>query len=245
MSSPITIARRGFLGRAAAVLAGASVATPVAVTAAFAKAEEHPLLLEAGQRLDGLVEAYTAATARLAEATALARTLVPDVPEEIVAYSHFWSGCTYEVRDVDDKPLSSGLVAYADGKTWPAPPKKIIDSTGLRSLIKAGRIQCDGRTSFGKAVKRKIALAERYENERARALERSELPEAREAAFFASKAIDDLAREVAVIEPKTHAGAVVFARVLVAYAAIEDGGNRHHGVMILGKPLAEAVARLA
>ncbi|MCK1507198.1 hypothetical protein [Bradyrhizobium sp. 18] len=245
MSNPITIARRGFLGRAAAVLAGASVATPVALTGALAAAEEHPLLIQAGRRLEGLVETYQAATARLAQATALARSLVPDVPEEIVAYSHFWGGCTYEVRDVDDKPLSSGVVVDADGKTWPVRPKKIIDSTGLRNLIKAGRIQCDGRTSFGKAVKRKIALAEQYENERARALERSGLPEAREAAFFASMAIDDLTREVTAIEPKTQAGAVVLARVLVAYVAIEDGSNRHHGAMILGKRLAEAIARLA
>lgn len=34
--------------------------------------------------------------------------------------------------------------------------------------------------------------------------------------------------------------------MLCAYVETEDyTGNRHHGVMILGKPLAEAVARLA
>ncbi|MET4283583.1 hypothetical protein [Bradyrhizobium sp. LA6.12] len=245
MSSPTLIARRGFLGRAAAVLAGASATTPVMLTAALAAPEEHPALLDAGRRLSALVDAFTAAQAKLAEAKTLARSFAPDVPEEIVCYSNFWGGCSYEVRDVDDEPLSSGLVADANGKTWPARPKKIIDSTALKNLIKVGQIRCDGRTSFGKAVKRKIALAERYESERAEAIERSGLREAMEASFLASMAIDGLASEVAAIEPRTQAGAVVLARVLCAYVSTEDRDTSHHGVMLLGKSLAEAVARLA
>ncbi|UEM13669.1 hypothetical protein J4G43_004935 [Bradyrhizobium barranii subsp. barranii] len=247
MSTPIAIGRRSFLGRAAAVLAGASATTPVMLTAALAAPEEDPLLVDAGRRLGGLVDAFAAAQAKLAEAKALARSLVPDVPEEIVCYSStFWAGCSYELRDVDDSPLPGGFVVDSDGYSRAARPKKIIDSTSLKNLIKDGVIHCDGRTSFGKAVKRKIALAERYESDRAAAIERSGLPEAYEAAFFASQAIDDLAREVAAIEPKTSAGVAVLARVLCAYVETEEySGNRHHGAMILGKPLAEAVARLA
>ncbi|GMO40827.1 hypothetical protein [Bradyrhizobium sp. TM233] len=245
MSSPVKIGRRGFLGRAAGVLAGASAATPIALTAALAAPEEHPALLDAGRHLDGLVEAHTAATARLAKAKALAQSLVPEPPEEIVCYSHFWAGCSYELRDVDDNPLPRGFVVDGDGKSRAARPKKIVDATALKNQIKAGIIHCDGRTSFGKAVKRMIELAERYESERAAVIERSGLPEARGAAFLASQAIDDLARAVASIEPKTQAGAVVLARVLCAYVSTEDGSNRHQGVLILGKPLAEAVARLA
>lgn len=51
-----------------------------------------------------------------------------------------------------------------------------------------------------------IAAAEQYESDRAAAIERSGLPEAQEAAFLTSQAIDNLAREVAAIEPKTSAG---------------------------------------
>ncbi|MET4117844.1 hypothetical protein ABIB85_004472 [Bradyrhizobium sp. JR1.5] len=202
--------------RAAAVLAGASVAAAIPLTAALAAPEEHPALLDAGRRLDGLVDAFTAAQPKLAAAKDLARSLVPDVPEEIVCHSHFWGGCAYEVRDVDDTPLSSGVVVDADGKARPARPTMIIHSTGLRKLIKDGQIRCDGRTGFGKQVKRIIAAAERYDGDRAAAIERSGLRDAQEALYSAYRAIDDLAREVAAIEPKTGAGAVVLARVLCA-----------------------------
>ncbi|MBR0916452.1 hypothetical protein AB7008_37280 [Bradyrhizobium sp. 521_C7_N1_3] len=201
-------------------------------------------LLDAGRRLDGLIEEFKAAAARLADATALARTRVPDVPEEIVCDSREWSDCWYDYCDVDGKDFPTETYVDDHGKTKWRPRLKFVDADRLRAFAK--EIRCDGRTAFGKRVKRMIAAAEQYESDRAAAIERSGLPEAQEAAFLTSQAIDNLAREVAAIEPKTSAGPLYWRACSAPMSRLRDyTGNRHHGVMILGKPLAEAVARLA
>jgi tellurite resistance protein len=90
-----------------------------------------------------------------------------------------------------------------------------------------------------------MAREQQYEADRTSAIDAAGLPDAIERPFWASQEIDDLARKAADIKPRTFAGAIIMARALCAYAETEAySGNRQWGVMILGKPLAEAVARL-
>ncbi|MBR0750524.1 hypothetical protein JQ582_42270 [Bradyrhizobium japonicum] len=93
-------------------------------------------LLDAGRRLDGLVEEFKAAAARLADATALARTLVPDVPEEIVCDSREWSDCWYDYCDVDGKDFPTETYVDDHGKTKWRPRLKFVDADRLRAFAK-------------------------------------------------------------------------------------------------------------
>jgi len=249
MSQPITIARRGFLGRTVAALAAATTANVAAIATtrpAGAALSELPELIDAGQRLDVLRAEWMAADAARLAARAIAESTVPPVPEEIVCKGAFWAGCTEEETDVEGKSLPAILIKNEDGTARIHElPKWIVRSAALREQTTNGRIYCDGRTKFGKKVKRMIAVAERYETERAAAIEKSGLTEATTRLNFAWVEIDRLAREVAEMQPRTIAGAAVMARALSAYVETESySGNGKWGAMILGQPLAEAVARL-
>lgn len=248
MNQPLTIGRRGFLGRTVAALAAAGTANVAAIAAtrpAAAAIAELPELVDAGRRLEALRAEWQAADAARLAARAIAESIVPGVPEEIVCNGTFWAGCTEEETDVEGKRLPTVLFTDEDGRTRGTVPRRIASSYGLRRAIDEGRLHCDGRTSFGKRVKRMIATAEQFEADTVAALERSGLEAATRRAHFAAQAIDTLAREVADMQPQTIAGAAIMARALCAYVETEScTGNVRWGVMILGAPIAEAVARL-
>jgi hypothetical protein len=249
MSEVLSIGRRGFLGRTVAALAAATTANVAALATtrpAAAAITELPELIDAGQRLEAALAEWRAADAARLAARAIAESTVPPVPDEIICKAaHFWAGCAEEETDVEGKRLPVVLFTDEDGKTRGRTPRRIIQADALRQQVEDGRIYCDGRTRFGKTVKRIIAMAERYEAERTAAIEKSGLPDAIVRAFLASQAIDKIAREVADMQPQTFAGTSIMARVLCAYVETEAySGNRQWGAMILGKPLAEAVARL-
>jgi hypothetical protein len=75
-------------------------------------------------------------------------------------------------------------------------------------------------------------------------IERSGLNDHLERVYITATRLQEIAREVAEIEPLTMAGAAIQARALCAYAAAEDGHDKCWSTMILGLPLARSVARL-
>jgi hypothetical protein len=100
---------------------------------------------------------------------------------------------------------------------------------------------------FGKKVVRLIDTAERYEAERAAAIEQSGLPEAMTRHWEAAYEIEKLAYEASELEPRTMAGALVQARVLAAYAEVEIvvGHYRGRSGQLVGLALAQSIARLS
>lgn len=246
MSAPLAIGRRGFLGRTVAALAaaGAVNVTAIAATRPDQSVTELPELIDAGQRLDGLLIDWRAAQASRLEARALAERLVPPVPDEIVCRGPMWAACTEEVTDVEGKQLGLVFVTDESGKKRVIPPQQIIDATALRRQIEGGRIYCDGRTKFGKRVKRMIAVAEQYEAERAAAIERSGIDVHIERCTITAMRIQAIARDVAELEPLTMLGASVQARALVAWAEAHDNYDKGWAQLVLGVPLARSIARL-
>jgi hypothetical protein len=110
-----------------------------------------------------------------------------------------------------------------------------------------GNLYCDRRTTFGKKVVRLIELAEKYEAERAAAIEQSGLREAMARHWEAAYEIEKLAYETVEIEPQTMAGALIQARALTAYAEaeIEVGHYRGRSGQLVGLALAQSIARLS
>jgi hypothetical protein len=100
------------------------------------------------------------------------------------------------------------------------------------------------RTKFGKRMRGLVEIAKKYEDERLAVIERSGLNDHLERVRLAALALQELAREVAEIEPLTMAGAAIQARALCAYAAAEDGYDKCWSKLILGLPLAQSIARL-
>jgi len=239
LSTPPTntpTSRRGFLGRtvAAFAAAGAANVTAMAATRPAATAPgEHPDLVAAGQRLVVLQAEYQEADALRSNAIAVANALAPRVPDEIVVRGPqclFWACCTDELRDIEGKIVERGV--------------HIIDSRMLTERIDKGYVTADGRTKFGKKCRSLIAIAQKYEAERDAAIEQSRLQEHQARVYWAGYEIKKLAREVAEIEPQTIAGVAVLARFQCAFEALEEDREKGHSAMILGPPMARAVARL-
>jgi hypothetical protein len=106
MANVTSIARRAFLGRTVAALAAAGAAnvTAIAATRPAAVVTERPQLIDAGLRLDALQAEWQAAQALRLEARAVAESLVPPVPDEIVYYGAPMLGIERQ-RDVEGRPI--------------------------------------------------------------------------------------------------------------------------------------------
>ena len=93
-------------------------------------------------------------------------------------------------------------------------------------------------------MRRQIEVAKKYEAERLAVIERSGLNDHLERVFRAATGLQELAREVAELEPLTMAGVAIQARALCAYTAAEDDHDKRWAQLILGLPLAQSIARL-
>ena len=92
-----------------------------------------------------------------------------------------------------------------------------------------------------------IEAAEKYETERAAAIEQSDSPDAMQRHWEAACEIEKLAYEACDIEPQTMAGALIQARALTAYAEaeIEVGHYRGRAGQLAGLALAQSLTRLS
>lgn len=227
-----TMGRRGFLGRTVAALAAAGAANVTAIAgtrAAVATVTEHPELLDAGRRLDALAAEWQTAQALRLEARAVAESLVPTVPDEIIQHGPPIPG-TERQCDVEGHPLNDRPYIY--------------DSVALQSAIDDGSIYAPKRSKFGKKMRAVVEIAKKYETERLAAIDRSGLNDHLERVHITAMRLQEIAREVAEIEPLTMAGAAVQARALCAYADAESGYDKCWAKLILGVPLARSIARL-
>jgi len=169
---------------------------------------EDPALVDAGQRPDALHAEWQTANTLRAEARAIAEKLCQPIPEEIVCEGSFWAGCTETETDIEGNKVRQA--------------REILDSANTLRQIEIGGLHCDGRTTFGKKLKRMIETAKSYEAAREAAIEKSGFFDHRERAVMAGIELGNLAHEVAEIEPRTMAGVAVQARALCAYAEAED-----------------------
>ena len=74
-------------------------------------------------------------------------------------------------------------------------PRRIFDSKSTKAAIERGNLYCNRRTKFGKQLAKLIETAERYEAERAAAIERSGLDDAKARHWEAAYEIEKLAYE--------------------------------------------------
>jgi hypothetical protein len=242
--------RRSFLRRAVTALAaGAAVnATAIVATrpaAAGALVQEDPAIVALGERIEPLLVAYRNAAEDRVKARAKAEASCPAVPEEIVCNGPFWAGCTNSECDVEGGEILPPAVVGED--KYARRPRQILHSESTNAAIARGNLHCDRRTTFGKKLVRLIDTAEKYEAERATAIERSGLDDAMERQYFAGIEVQTLAFEAFEIEPRTMAGVLVQSQALSACAEteVELGYHRGRSAQLVGLALAQSIARLS
>jgi hypothetical protein len=163
----------------------------------------------------------------------------------IVSESSVWAGCTVSDCDVEGKEILHNAFSE-DGETSWRVHRRILNSKSMRAAIDRGNLICDRRTTFGKKVVRLIETAEKYETERAAAIERSSLDDAIDRQFMAANEIEKLAFEAFEIESRTMAGALIQARALNACAETEFLiYYRSRSAQLFGNALAQSLTRLS
>jgi hypothetical protein len=233
MNAPVTIGRRVFLGRTVAALAAATTANVTAIAAtgsAPAVVAERPELVDAGRRLDALQAEWQAAQALRLEACTLAESLVPPVPDEILYRGAPMLGVDHQY-DVEGRQKHGEYSIY--------------NSKDLQKAIDDGRLYAPKRTKFGKKMQGIIEIAKKYEAERAAVIDQCEIDVHIERCNIAAMRIQEIAREVAEIEPLTMIGASVQAHALCAWAEAHDGYDKGWAQLVLGVPLARSIVRLS
>jgi hypothetical protein len=214
--------RRSFLRRAVTVLAAGAAVNATAIVAtrpapAAALVQEDPAIIALGERIDPLLATYRGAAADRLKARANAEANCPAVPDELVSD---WMGRGVGECDVEGKEILHDVFSM-DGKKCARLPRRILSSEETKAAIARGTLICNRRTKFGKKLVRLIETAEKYETERAAAIERSGLDDAMTRQFEAAYEIEKLAFEAFEIAPRTMAGALIQARALNACAETE------------------------
>ena len=100
--------------------------------------------------------------------------------------------------DVEGKEILHDVFNMA-GTEYRRAPLQILNSEETKAAIARGNLYCDRRTKFGKKVARLIETAEKYETERAAAIERSGLDDAKARHWEAAYEIEKLAYEACEI----------------------------------------------
>jgi hypothetical protein len=246
---PTLTGRRSFLRRAVTALAAGAAVNATAIVAtrpapAAALMREDPAIIALGERIEPLLATYRAAAEDRLKARANAEASCPAVPEELVCKESDWRGNAERELDVEGKEILT-LHHLMNGKPYLA-PRRIFDSKQTKAAIERGNLYFDRRTKFGKQLAKLIETAERYETERAAAIERSGLDDAMTRQFDAAYEIEKLAFEAFEIEPRTTAGALIQARALNACAETElEIYCRSRSGQLFGNALAQSVTRLA
>jgi hypothetical protein len=241
--------RRSFLRRAVTALAAGAAVNVTAIVAtrpapAATLPQEDPAIIAMGERIDPLLTAYRNAAEDRLKARACAEAACPAVPEELVCKEADWMGNAEREIDVEGKEILI-LHHLMNGEPYMA-PRRIFDSKQTKAAIERGNLYCDRRTKFGKKVARLIETAEKYETERAAAIERSGLDDAMTRQFEAAYDVERLAFEAFEIEPRTMAGALIQARALNACAETELLIYcRSRSAQLFGNALAKSLTRLS
>jgi hypothetical protein len=201
-------------------------------------------LLALGEEIDPLLNAYRAAAERKRQARVMAEALCPPLPDELVVKPKDrlrWAGCAEREIDVEGKDVWPPNYTGADGKTYARLPREILKG----NLIK--EIYASRRTKRGKEAWKLIEISEKYEAERAAALDRSGVLEAANELCNSAVDIEMLAYEVRKHEPVTMIGIMIQARALAAHAEAELDAHGFVGRSgtVLGRELAASVLRIA
>jgi hypothetical protein len=247
-AAPTVTSRRGFLGRAATFLAASAAGSTAIVATRSAPAadlpQEDPAIIALGERIDPLLAAYRNAAEDRLKARANAEANCPAVPEELVCEG---APCGYSVNecDVEGKEILHDVFTV-DGTKRARLPRQILNSEETKAAIARGNLHCDRRTTFGKKLVRLIETAEKYEAERAVAIERSGLDDAMGRQFEAANEIEKLAFEAFEIEPQTMVGVLIQAQALNACAETEILiYYRSRSAQLFGNALAQSLTRLS
>ncbi len=240
----ITTSRRAILTGFAVGPAAALIPAEFCMAAPAAK--ESAELLALGEQIDPLLATYRAAVARHREARANAEANCPPVPEELVCKGRQWAGCTACEADVEGKIIWPPNYVGTDGKTYAPASRNILNSENTNAVIARGNLNCDGRTQFGKQLRKLIRTAERYEAERTAAIERSGVRDTADNLSWAALRIEFLAVEIRKIEPTTVLGLQIYARALMAHAEaeIDAHGFKGRAGSILGLEIARGMMKI-
>jgi hypothetical protein len=245
-NTPLTD-RRSFLRRAVTALAAGAAVNATAILAtrpapAATLLQEDPAIITLGERIEPLLGAYRNAAEDRLKARANAEASCPAVPEELVGT---FMGRTVSECDVEGREILHDVFSM-DGKKCARLPRQILNSEETKAAIARGTLHCDRRTTFGKKVVRLIETSEKYEAERAAAIERSGLNDAMTRQFDAAYEIEKLAGAAFEIEPRTMAGALIQARALNACAETElEIYCRSRSGQVFGNALAQSITRLS
>lgn len=248
------LSRRALMAGARAFAVAASL--PPAIAAASALPHSGPALSEdanllaLGEEIDPLLNAYRVAAERKRQARIIAEALLPPLPDELVVKPKDrlpWAGCAEREIDVEGKDVWPPDYTGADGKTYARWPRPILKGNLIKEAIARGNIYASRRAKRGKEVWKLIGISEKYEAERAAAIERSGVLEAADHLYFSAVEIEVLAYEVRKHEPVTMIGVMIQARALAAHAEAELDAHGFVGRSgtVLGRELAASVLRIA
>ena len=194
--------RRGFLRQLAGFTAAApAVAMPV--IAAAAPVNEDPALLSLTRDLDRAGARARSTVERLAAAEAIYDARKAGVPADLV-----FDRWTPECRILEAKTETR----YNGKLTNPtARGRFIVDAASLRELV----AQADGRTRFGKRVRRMLKVAEPYEADLAALEQRLGLPDLTAEQSNAERDQHLVVERIVKTEARTMAGLALKARALL------------------------------
>jgi hypothetical protein len=238
-----TLSRRSLISSAATLpalavptIAAAAISTDdIQIRQAGPTSPENPDLLALGEQIEPLLTTYRVAAEREREARAMAETLCPPLPDDLVrGHNDFaFAGCCTGETDIE------GQIVHAPGE-WRA--RFILSSRMTKDTIARGNIPALRRTKHGREVWRLIQVAEKYEAGREAAIERSGILKAVEERKSARARIEMLGHEMRRHQPATTVGVVIMARALAAFseASFPDLGG-----VLLGHELAIATLRVA
>jgi hypothetical protein len=248
------LSRRALMAGARVFAVAASL--PPAIAAASVLPHSGPALSEdanllaLGEQIAPLLNAYRAAAERKREARATAEALCSPVPDELVHQCkdfEYWGGCIEDEVDVEGKKIWPPNYLGADGKTYARRARGILKANLMKDAIAGGNLNGDRRSRQGREMRRLIEISEKYEAERAAAIERSGVLEAANELCNSAVDIEMLAYEVRELEPVTMVGVMIQARALAAHAEAELDAHGFVGRSgtVLGRELAASVLRIA
>lgn len=234
-----TPARRSFLAALTAAIAAPAAATLPALPAkAEPMPEEARELLALGEKLAGLLDEWREAAARFAEARALYEKLRPAVPQGLAwTYEH---GTHMRHEAVEQRDLDGNCVMWEPPRGG-RQPLLLYKSNYLQARIL--RFEIPRSTKEGKAARRLVRLAKKYEADVEAAWQSSDLEKHRGALGDVRIAIQDLVyEEILAIEPRGPDGLAVYARALLALRETGvGGGHSKDGATLLGVAIARTL----
>jgi hypothetical protein len=247
------LSRRALMAGARVFAVAASL--PPAIAAASVLPHSGPALSEdanllaLGEQIAPLLNAYRAAAERKREARAMAEALCPPLPDELVRSpkGEWASWCAEREVDIEGKNIWPPNYVGADGKTYARMHREILKADLIKKALASGKIYASRRSKRGKEIWRLIGISEKYEAERAAAIECSGVLEAANELCNSAVDIEMLAYEVRELEPVTMVGVMIQARALAAHAEAELDAHGFVGRSgtVLGRELAASVLRIA